>query len=99
MSIVSTTISYNSIVLKQNISLLLRKYPFINVQIVGNSVLGNPIYAIKLGIGHKKVLYSGSFHGNEWITSTILMKFVEDYCISYTNNSTLYNHSVKNLGS
>ena len=25
------------------------------------------------------------------------MKFIEDYCISYNNNSTLYNYSVRKL--
>lgn len=25
------------------------------------------------------------------------MKFIEDYCISYNNNSTLYNYSVQKL--
>ena len=65
MSIVSTSISYNSDVLRQNLSLLLRTYSFLNVQTVGNSVLGKPIYVIKLGRGSKKVFYSASIHANE----------------------------------
>ena len=36
-------------------------------------------------------------HANEWITSTLLMKFIEDYCINYTLDSKLYNYSIKNL--
>lgn len=97
MSIVSINISYNSNILRQNLSLLLRNYPFLNVQTVGNSVLGKPIYAIKLGRGSKKVFYSASIHANEWITTPILMKFVEDYCISYVNRSNLYGYSIRNL--
>ena len=31
------------------------------------------------------------------ITSVLLMKFIEDYCISYNNNSTLYGYSIRNL--
>lgn len=50
--------SYNSNVLRQNLNILLRKYPFLNVQTVGNSVLGKPIYVVKLGRGAKKVFYS-----------------------------------------
>lgn len=97
MSIVSTSIPYHSNILRQNLSLLLRSYPFLNVQTVGNSVLGNPIYVIKLGRGPRKVFYSASIHANEWITSPILMKFVEDYCISYVNRSNLYGYSIRNL--
>ena len=97
MSIVSTNIPYSSDVLRQNLSLLLRTYPFINVQTVGNSILGKPIYVIKLGRGSKKVFYSASIHANEWITTPVLMKFVEDYCVSYVNRSNLYGYSVRNL--
>lgn len=97
MSIVSTNVSYNSNVFRQNLSSLLRAYPFLNVQTVGNSVLGKPIYVIKLGHGSRKVFYSGSIHANEWITTSILMKFVEDYCVSYVTRSKLYGYSARNL--
>lgn len=97
MSIVSTTTSYNFDILRQNLNLLLRTYPFLNVQTVGNSVLGKPIYVIKLGRGSKKVFYSASIHANEWITTPVLMKFVEDYCIAYMHSSTLYGYSIRNL--
>ena len=61
------------------------------------------MYSVKIftlldcGKGSREVFYSGSIHANEWITSTLLMKFVEDYCISYTNNSQLYGYSIDNL--
>ena len=97
MSIVSTNIPYHSNILRQNLSLLLRTYPFLNVQTVGNSVLGKPIYVIKLGRGPRKVFYSGSIHANEWITTPVLMKFIEDYCISYVRRSNLYGYSVQNI--
>lgn len=97
MPIVSTNISYNSDILRQNLSLLLRTYPFLNVQTVGNSVLGKPIYVVKLGRGPKKVFYSASIHANEWITTPVLMKFVEDYCRAYVNRSNLYGYSIRSL--
>ena len=97
MSIVPTNVSYNSGILRLNLMNLVQTYPFLNLQTVGKSVLGTPIYAIKLGISQKKVFYSASIHANEWITSVLLMKFIEDYCIAYTKNSTLYGFSVKNL--
>lgn len=97
MSIVFTNVSYNSNLLRQNLNMLLRAYPFLNVQTVGNSVLGKPIYVLKLGRGTKKVFYSASIHANEWITTPLLIKFVEDYCISYVNRSNLHGYSIRNL--
>ncbi len=97
MSIVPTKINYNYSLMQQNLSILKSFYPFLSIQIVGKSILSKNIYVIKLRNGPKEVFYSGSIHANEWITSTLLMKFIEDYCISYNNNSTLYNYSVQKL--
>lgn len=97
MSIVPTNVNYNSSLLLQNLIMLNRTYPFLNIQSVGNSVLGKNIYVVKLGKGPKKVFYSASIHANEWITSVLLMKFIENYCVAYSNNSSLYGYSVKRL--
>ncbi len=97
MNIVPTNVLYNSYLLRQNLILLNHVYPFLNIQIVGNSVLGKPIYVVKLGNGPNKVFYSASIHANEWITSVLLMKFIENYCDEYLSAGSLYGYSVRNL--
>ncbi len=97
MNIVPTNVSYNSNLLKQNIISLHKLYPFIKVTSIGNSVLSNNIFAIKLGKGKRKVFYSGSFHANEWITSVLLMHFIEEYCRSYIANSSILGYSITKL--
>lgn len=97
MSIVPTNVNYNYFLMLQNLIELNRLYPFLNIQSIGNSVLGKNIYVVKLGNGDKKVFYSASIHANEWITSVLLMKFIEDYCVAYNNNSSLYGNSVREL--
>lgn len=47
--IVNTNEFYNSTRLLNDITLLNRLYTFLNIQIIGNSILGSPIFAIKLG--------------------------------------------------
>ena len=59
--------------------------------------MGKNIYVVKLGKGANKVFYSGSFHANEWITSVILMKFIEDYSYAYVNNTSIYGYNIRNL--
>ena len=97
MSIVSTNVPYNSTLLSIEIYELLKAYPFLNMQVVGKSVLGKPIYVLKLGKGKKHVFYSASIHANEWITTPVLMKFIEDFCIAYTNNQNIFGYSAKNI--
>ena len=97
MNIVPTDVSYTSLILRQNLRLLNYSYPFLNIQTIGNSVMGNNLYVVKLGNGPNKVFYSGSIHANEWITSVVLMKFIEEYCQNYTSNGSLYNVSIKKL--
>lgn len=97
MSIVPTNVTYNYSLMSQNLVTLIRTYPFLNIQTVGKSVLGKNIYVVKLGKGTKKVFYPVSIHANEWITSVLLMKFIEDYCVAYNNNSRLYGYSVRRL--
>jgi len=97
MSIVLTNVPYTSNLLQMNLSALMQKYPFLNVQNIGLSVLGKPIYAVRLGRGNKKVFYSASFHASEWITSVVLMKFIEDYADSYLTNKKLSGYSIRNL--
>ena len=97
MNIVPINVLYNSYLLRQNLILLNHAYPFLNIQTVGNSVLGNPIYVVKLGKGSNKVFYSGSIHANEWITSVLLMKFIENYCDAYISDSSLYGYSIRQL--
>ena len=97
MNIVPTDKSYTYDLLTQNLFTLNRAFPFPNIQVVGSSVLGKKLYVVKLGTGSKKVFYSASFHANEWITSVIMMKFIEDYCNAYVNYSNLYDYNIKTL--
>ena len=97
MNIVPTNVLYNSYLLRQNLILLNLTYPFLNIQVVGNSVLGKPIYVVKLGNGPNKVFYSASIHANEWITSVLLMKFTENYCDAYVTDSSLYGYPIRQL--
>ncbi|MEG9297299.1 M14 family metallopeptidase [Mangrovibacillus sp. Mu-81] len=76
---------YSYSVLEKDISRLKEIYPFIKLNSIGESVLGKPIVQMKIGSGRKKVHMDASFHANEWITTSILMTFINDYLLSLTN--------------
>ena len=46
------------------------------VQIIGRSVLGKPIYQYQVGIGKIKVLLWSQMHGNESTTTKALFDFL-----------------------
>lgn len=95
--IVPTNISYSSTILEINLNSLKTLYSFLEVGSIGRSVLGKNIPYIKIGRGPKQVFYSASYHANEWITSVVLMKFLEDYCYTYQNNLSIFGYSARNL--
>ncbi len=94
---VSSKLPYGSEILMKQLKTLKKLYPFINVDTVGTSVLGNPIQEIRIGKGLKKVHMNASFHANEWITTMVLMNLVNQYLISLTNRSPLRGINTINL--
>ncbi len=95
--IIPTNISYTYDILKLNLSALKKVYPFLEISNTGFSVLGKNLPVVKVGNGNNKVFYSASIHANEWITTPILMKFLEDFSLAYTDNSKIYNYNAKEI--
>lgn len=95
--IVPTTIAYTSCILQNNIEQLRKRYRFLKTGNIGYSVLGKPIPYIKIGNGKKEVMYSGAIHANEWITSVLLMKFVENFSKAYENNDFIYGYNAREI--
>lgn len=59
------------------------RYPFLQIDSIGESVLERSIPVVRIGEGPKEVHYNGSFHAEEWITTPLLMRFLEVYAEAY----------------
>ncbi|SDN87392.1 g-D-glutamyl-meso-diaminopimelate peptidase [Psychrobacillus sp. OK028] len=64
-------------------------YPFLQVSSIGNSVENRQIPEILIGSGEERVHYNASFHANEWITTPVLLTFLNDYALSLTNQKPI----------
>lgn len=86
--------SYNFTELEKDISINKQLYPFLTLNIIGRSVLNQPIYEIIFGSGERKIHWNGSFHANEWITSCILMKKLEWLCQTVSNKDLPFHKEI-----
>lgn len=81
--------NYDYNVLKRDMRRLQAIYPFIQSAAIGKTVLGNDIPEMTVGNGVKRIHYNGSFHANEWITTAVIMTFLNDYLLSLTNQTPI----------
>lgn len=94
---VPTNIPYTSKIAEIVINSLIYKFKFLERAYIGTSVLEKNIPVIKIGNGNKNILYVGATHANEWITTPLLLKFIEDYALSYTRGENIYNINSREL--
>lgn len=64
-------------------------YPFMRRTTIGSTVMGKPIPEVRVGTGNRRVHFNGSFHANEWITTPVLMRFLNEYLLALTNYGTI----------
>lgn len=95
--IVDPTMPYGYIEMMEDLERMRERYPFLQIGAVGESVLGKIIPVVILGRGSKKIHYNGSFHANEWITTTLLMKFIEDYAAAYASGQPFRGEDLNSL--
>ncbi|MBO7218159.1 MAG: hypothetical protein J6V50_05605, partial [Clostridia bacterium] len=79
----------------KTISRLCSEYPFVKSTVIGKSVMGKDIPAVKIGEGSEYVLFAGGFHGSEHITASLLLRFCEELCKAYKNDLSLEGLNVR----
>lgn len=97
IDVVFTDVDYTYEIMDRDIKGLKARYPFIEVGIAGKSVLGRNLYYIKLGNGPVEVFYNGSHHSLEWITTPLLMKFIENFARGYSTNSLIQGYDIRDI--
>ena len=95
MEIVKTDIPYPYEVLERDLMALKERYPFLDIGVAGQSVLGRHLYYFRLGRGPNEVFFNGAHHALEWITSVLLMKFCENFARAYATGQPLRGYDVR----
>jgi g-D-glutamyl-meso-diaminopimelate peptidase len=97
MSIVRTDIPMTSALAEETLEALGAAYPFLQTELLARTAFGRPITAASMGRGDRRVLYSAAHHANEWLTATVLLKFLEDYAQALETDGTIGGISAREL--
>ncbi len=68
---------------------LLMDYGFVSRQTIGESRCSRPIDLLCIGSRRKQVLFAGAFHGMEWITTLVLLRFMDELCDAVLQGKSL----------
>ncbi len=88
--LVPTRIDWCSDLVAYCVQGLAARYPFLRTGQIGRSELGRPLWQIQLGQGENRVLYNATHHANEWITTPLLLRFVEELAESFAQGGSLF---------
>lgn len=86
-------------VLCEYIDILESRYNFLSVTSIGESVLSKKIFMLTLGNekADKSVLYVGAHHGSEWITTLVLLRFINELCEYYSQRKQPFGININTL--
>lgn len=87
--VVPTNQPFTSELLALCIQGLTARYPFISHRVLTTTAYGRPVSLLKIGRGNRSVLYNASHHANEWITTPLLMKFLENYAAAISEGESI----------
>lgn len=90
MAIVKTDVPMTPERNEQAILELVKTYPFLRTEVLTQSRYGRPVRTLTIGTGSRKVIYSASHHANEWITTPVILKFIEEYAEALQNGGEIF---------
>ncbi len=79
MSIVKTDVPMTSRLCAETIRALTGEYPFLRSEELTRTAGGRGVLTLVIGTGPRKLIYSAAHHANEWITTPLVLKFVEEF--------------------
>jgi g-D-glutamyl-meso-diaminopimelate peptidase len=87
--VVLTNVPYSSFLTACVIDGLTRRYPFLIRFPIGTSVTGKQIEALRFGAGSLRVGVNAAHHANEWITTPLVLSFLERFASAYASETAI----------
>lgn len=97
VDVVFTGLPYSSFLTACVLEGLTLRYPFLAKYPIGRSVAGRRIEAIRIGAGPLRVGLNAAHHANEWITTPLVLLFLERYAAAFAQNGNIGGVSAQTL--
>jgi len=97
LAIVRTDVPMTSALCEETILKLVDTYPFLRTEVLTTTAFGRPVRTLTIGEGDRKVIYSAAHHANEWITTPLILKFIEELAEAVQNQGRLYGVEARNI--
>ena len=95
--IVRTDIPMTAKLCDDTILALVERYPFLRSQLLTNTAFDRPIRTLVIGTGPRKVLFTAAHHANEWITTPLLLKFIEELAQAVEDGTSILDTDARQL--
>lgn len=97
MAIVKTDVPMTYELCEQTILALAAKFSFLRTEVLTETAQGRNVRTLVIGNGPRKVIYSAAWHANEWITTPVLLKFVEEFAEALMSGGQIFGVNAEDL--
>ena len=97
MSIVKTDVPFTSRRNEETICALVERFPGAGTEVLTTTAYGRPLRTLVYGNGGRHVIFTASHHANEWITTPLLLKFMEELMEAAEKGGTIYGVPARNI--
>lgn len=97
MPIVPTDVPMTSALCRETIRRLREAYPQFRQETLTTTAFGRSVEALTIGQGQRLVLYTAAHHANEWITTPVILKFLEELAGAAASGGPIYGVPAENI--
>ena len=97
MAIVRTDIPMTWSLCRDTIEKLVQAYPSCRSEVLTTTAYGRDVRTLVIGSGARRVLFSAAHHANEWITTPVLLKFVEELAEAGRTGGRIFGVPARNI--
>ncbi|RIW39088.1 hypothetical protein D3H55_01685 [Bacillus salacetis] len=84
--------------LQSDLNQLEELYPnLIKMEVIGKSVDGRNLYAVKLGTGNTEIQINAAHHAREHMTANVIMEMIDEYAQAYYSTGFFAGYNVRDV--